>query len=112
GTIARLDAVLPATWSHANPVAIIGDAPPERYRVAVEAIAADAGTDVVLVMNCPTGLGSPLAAASAVATLAQDGKIGGKPVLTCWLGEHTAREGRRILQDAGIASLETPADAA
>ncbi|RVD45399.1 CoA-binding protein, partial [Mesorhizobium sp. M8A.F.Ca.ET.023.02.2.1] len=112
GTIARLDAVLPATWSHANPVDIIGDAPPERYRVAVEAIAADAGTDVVLVMNCPTGLGSPLAAASAVATLAQDGKIGGKPVLTCWLGEHTAREGRRILQDAGIASLETPADAA
>ncbi|WP_292132834.1 acetate--CoA ligase family protein, partial [Mesorhizobium sp.] len=58
GTIARLDAVLPATWSHANPVDIIGDAPPERYRVAVEAIAADAGTDVVLVMNCPTGLGS------------------------------------------------------
>ncbi|TGP83820.1 CoA-binding protein, partial [bacterium M00.F.Ca.ET.221.01.1.1] len=47
GTIARLDAVLPATWSHANPVDIIGDAPPERYRVAVEAIAADAGTDVV-----------------------------------------------------------------
>ncbi|RNJ41851.1 GNAT family N-acetyltransferase [Mesorhizobium erdmanii] len=112
GTIARLDAVLPATWSHANPVDIIGDAPPERYRAAVEAIAADAGTDVVLVMNCPTGLGSPLAAASAVATLAQDGKIGGKPVLTCWLGEHTAREGRRVLQDAGIASLETPADAA
>ena len=111
-TIARLDAVLPATWSHANPVDIIGDAPPERYRAAVEAIAADAGTDVVLVMNCPTGLGSPLAAASAVTTLARDGKIGGKPVLTCWLGEHTAREGRRVLQDAGIASFETPADAA
>ena len=32
--------------------------------------------------------------------------------LTCWLGEHTAREGRRILQDAGVASFETPADAA
>ncbi len=111
-TIARLDAVLPATWSHANPVDIIGDAPPERYRAAVEAVAADAGTDVVLVMNCPTGLGSPLAAASAVTTLARDGKIGGKPVLTCWLGEHTAREGRRVLQDAGIASFETPADAA
>lgn len=111
-TIASLDAVLPATWSHANPVDIIGDAPPERYRAAVEAIAADAGTDVVLVMNCPTGLGSPLAAASAVTTLARDGRIGGKPVLTCWLGEHTAREGRRVLQDAGIASFETPADAA
>ncbi|RUV55276.1 MULTISPECIES: bifunctional acetate--CoA ligase family protein/GNAT family N-acetyltransferase [unclassified Mesorhizobium] len=111
-TIARLEAVLPATWSHANPVDIIGDASPERYRVAIEAVAADTGTDVVLVMNCPTGLGSPLAAASAVATLARDGKIGNKPVLTCWLGEHTAREGRRVLQDAGIASFETPADAA
>ncbi|MER8631437.1 bifunctional acetate--CoA ligase family protein/GNAT family N-acetyltransferase [Mesorhizobium opportunistum] len=111
-TIARLNAVLPSTWSHANPIDIIGDAPPERYRVATEAVAADAGTDVVLVMNCPTGLGSPLAAASAVAALTLDGKIGGKPILTCWLGEHTAREGRRVLQDAGIASFETPSDAA
>ncbi|GAA2818543.1 acetyltransferase [Aminobacter aminovorans] len=111
-TIASLDAVLPVTWSHANPVDIIGDAPPERYRAAVETVAGDAGIDVVLVMNCPTGLGSPLAAARAVAALAQDGKIDGKPVLTCWLGEHTAREGRRVLQDAGIASFETPADAA
>ncbi|TIO04541.1 bifunctional acetate--CoA ligase family protein/GNAT family N-acetyltransferase [Mesorhizobium sp.] len=111
GTMARLDAVLPPTWSHANPADIIGDAPPERYKAAVEAVAADPGTDVVLVMNCPTGLGSPLAAAAAVAELAREGKIGGKPVLTCWLGEHTARDGRRILQDAGVASFETPADA-
>lgn len=111
GTMARLDAVLPPTWSHANPADIIGDAPPERYKAAVEAVAADPGTDVVLVMNCPTGLGSPLAAARAVAELTSAGKIGGKPVLTCWLGEHTARDGRRILQDAGVASLETPADA-
>ncbi|GLS34816.1 N-acetyltransferase [Mesorhizobium tianshanense] len=111
GTVARLDAVLPPTWSHANPADIIGDAPPERYKAAVEAVAADPGTDVVLVMNCPTGLGSPLAAARAVAELTREGKIRQKPVLTCWLGEHTARDGRRILQDAGVASFETPADA-
>lgn len=111
-TIERLNAVLPRTWSHANPIDIIGDAPPERYRAAVEAAASDPGTDVVLVMNCPTGLGSPLAAATAVAELATEGMIAGKPVLTCWLGEHTAHAGRQILQDAGIASFETPADAA
>jgi acetyltransferase len=29
-TLATLDGVLPATWSHANPVDIIGDAPPDR----------------------------------------------------------------------------------
>jgi acetyltransferase len=111
GTIANLNAVLPPTWSHANPVDIIGDAPPERYKAAVEAVAADPGTDVVLVMNCPTGLGSALAAASAVAELTNEGKIRRKPILTCWLGEHTARAGRYVLQDAGIASFETPADA-
>lgn len=111
-TVVRLNTTLPPTWSHANPVDIIGDAPPERYKAAVEAVAADPGTDVVLVINCPTGLGSPLAAAKAVAELTSEGKIGGKPMLTCWLGEHTARDGRRILQDAGIASFETPADAA
>jgi acetyltransferase len=111
-TIGRLDAALPPTWSHANPVDIIGDAPADRYRAAVAAVAADPGTDAVVVLNCPTGLASPADAARAVAGLASGGRIGGKPVLTCWLGEHTAREARHILQGAGVASFETPADAA
>jgi len=111
-TIERLDKALPANWSRANPVDIIGDAPPERYGAAVAAVADDSETDALLVMNCPTGLASPAEAARAVARLAKDGMINGKPVLTCWLGEMTAREGRRILQKAGVASFETPAAAA
>ena len=111
-TIRRLDAALPPTWSHANPVDIIGDASAARYRAAVEAVAADPGTDIVLVLNCPTGLASPAEAASAVAGLTSEGRIAGKPVVACWLGEHTAAHARRILQGAGLASFETPADAA
>ena len=111
-TILALDASLPATWSRANPVDIIGDAPAARYTAAVEAVAADPGTDAVLVLNCPTGLASPTEAATAVAALTTKGTINGKPVLACWLGEHTARAGRRILQEAGVASYETPAAAA
>ena len=38
-TSARLDAVLPPTWSHANPVDIVGDADPARYAAALEALA-------------------------------------------------------------------------
>lgn len=110
-TIERLDAGLPLTWSRANPVDIIGDAPAARYRSAVEIVAADPGVDTVMVFNCPTGLASPADSATAVAALASDGRIGGKPVLTCWLGEHTARTARRVLQNAGLASFETPADA-
>ena len=111
-TLATLDRTLPENWSRANPVDIIGDAPPERYRTAVVAVAADPSVDVVLVMNCPTGIASSADAATAVASLAKDGTIGGKPVLSCWLGGATAREGRRLLQSSGIPSYETPAAAA
>lgn len=111
-TIAGLDAAMPANWSRANPVDIIGDAPAPRYEAAVRAVAADPNVDALLVMNCPTGIASSAEAATAVAGLVDKGTIGGKPVLTCWLGEHTARTGRAILQEAGVASYETPAAAA
>ena len=35
-TIKELNKVLPEVWSHGNPVDIIGEAPPERYRAAVD----------------------------------------------------------------------------
>lgn len=111
-TIQALDRLLPATWSRANPVDIIGDASPERYRAAVEVVAQAPETDLLLIMNCPTGLASPVDAARAVAGLSQSGVISTKPTLTCWLGGHTARDGRRVLQEAGLASFDTPADAA
>jgi acetyltransferase len=110
-TIEQLDRVLPPTWSHANPIDIVGDAAPERYKAALNALSVDPETDVVLVMNCPTGLGSSADAAKAVADLGYGGKILGKPLLACWLGAHSARQGRHILNEAGIANFETPEDA-
>lgn len=111
-TLAELDFTLPPTWSKANPVDIIGDAPPERYEAAVRAVAADPDVDCLLILNCPTALASPVAAAEGIAQLADRGMIEGKPALTCWLGEETARAGRAILQDAGLASFVTPGEAA
>ncbi|TAN13981.1 MAG: bifunctional acyl-CoA synthetase/GNAT family N-acetyltransferase [Burkholderiaceae bacterium] len=111
-TLKRLDAVLPPTWSRANPVDIVGDASAERYRAAVEIVASDPAVEVVMVFNCPTKLASSADAASAVAGLAEKGTIAGKPVLACWLGEQTARQARAVLASAGVASFETPADTA
>ena len=37
----KLDAVLPPTWSGSNPVDIVGDAGPDRYAAALEALLAD-----------------------------------------------------------------------
>jgi acetyltransferase len=111
-TVEELSKHLPAHWSHGNPVDIIGDAPAERYRAAIAAVAADPNVDAVLVINCPTGLASPVGAAEGVAQAVQQGTIGGKPVLACWLGDISARPARELLQKAGIASFDTPSEAA
>lgn len=111
-TMAELERALPPTWSHANPVDIIGDATPERYRAAIDAAARDQGVDLVLAMNCPTALASPLASASALAEMASDGRVHGKPVLACWLGHATAEPARAILRQAGVATAGTPVAAA
>lgn len=111
-TLERLDAVLPSTWSRSNPIDIIGDAPPERYRAAVEAVATDPGVDAILVMNCPTGIADPLASARALTEVTRCGVLAGKPVLTCWLGKQAAEPARSLLQAGGLGSFETPAHAA
>lgn len=111
-TIAALDGALPATWSRSNPVDIIGDAPPERYRVALEAVAVDAGVDAVLAINCPTALASPIDAAREVTTLAPNSLIADKPLIACWLGKAAAEPAREVFREAGVATADTPAAAA
>ncbi len=107
-TIAALDAVLPSTWSHGNPVDIIGDAPASRYSDALEALLADDRADGILVLNCPTAIVSSAAAATAViATLGRRDRC----VLTSWVGEETARDARRQFADRGIPSYDMPEQA-
>jgi acetyltransferase len=111
-TMVALEAMMPATWSRANPVDIIGDALPNRYHDALQAVAADPNVDVLLVINCPTAMASSADAARAVAALAQQGCIQGKPVVTAWLGEATAAPARALLEAAGMACLASPGAAA
>ncbi len=108
-TIEALDGLLPPTWSRANPVDIIGDAPGERYAGALKAVLADPNKDAVLVLNCPTAVADSLDAAKAVV-----GELKGKrtvPVLTNWLGEGAAAEARALFGANGIPSYETPGKA-
>ena len=69
-TLAKLDSLLPRTWSRGNPIDVLGDASPERYRGAVEALLAEPETDAILVMNCPTAVADSLGAATAVVEIA------------------------------------------
>ena len=50
-TIERLNAILPAHWSHGNPVDIIGDAPVERYVAALRPLTQDRNADAILLIG-------------------------------------------------------------
>ena len=114
GTRTALDGVLPNTWSHGNPVDIIGDADGERYGAALRVVLDDPQAHAVLVIRCPTSIASSEETARAVIDVVTERRRAGagkKPVLTCWLGEATAAAARHLFAGAGIATFELPEDA-
>ncbi len=107
-TIERLNKILPAPWSHANPVDILGDASGERYAGALDVLLEADEADATFVLNCPTAVADSLDAAQAVVkTLAERRPA----VLTCWLGEGPAAEARRLFAARKLPSYESPEEA-
>jgi acetyltransferase len=97
-TLEQLDALLPAGWSHANPVDIIGDAPPQRYVAALTALLADAGVDAVLLVHAPTAMASAREVAAVSAPLLA---TAARPAFACWMGA----EGVPAAGTAGLAAV-------
>jgi acetyltransferase len=87
-TIAELNTLLPAGWSHANPVDIVGDARPERYVGALGAVLNDPNVDAVLLIHAPTALASTTEVARVCAPLL---KKAPRPAFACWLGAEGVR---------------------
>ncbi|WP_439607108.1 bifunctional acetate--CoA ligase family protein/GNAT family N-acetyltransferase [Hydrogenophaga sp.] len=104
---ARLDAVLPAHWSHANPVDIIGDAPATRYVEALQALGND-DASAVLFIHAPTAIVPSLAIAQALLPLASASP---RRVLGCWLGDAAVAQARALFRGAGVPDFNTPEDA-
>ncbi len=112
-TIEALNRVLPVSWSKGNPVDIIGDAGPDRYRAALETLIADRNADAILVLNCPVAVADPTASAEAVATVARTAREQGNPtpVFTAWLGEAAVADARKRLDEGGLPVFDTPEQA-
>jgi acetyltransferase len=108
-TLTGLDAVLPRTWSHANPVDIIGDAPASRYAQALRLLTRDKGVDALLVLHCPTAISSATEAAQAVVDTHQ--RDPGPLLLTSWVGETAVAEGRRLFAAQQVPTYATPEQA-
>jgi acetyltransferase len=110
---AKLNAILPPTWSGSNPVDIVGDADPARYAAALELLLADPGNDAVLVMNVQTAIARAdeiaVTVTELVAKYRQLNRGWSKPVLAVWVGAE--RRVTDVLSGAGIPNYPTGGDA-
>jgi acetyltransferase len=110
---ARLEAVLPPTWSGSNPIDIVGDADPARYAAALEILLNDPDNDAVLVMNVQTAIASAYDIATKVTEIVrkyrEQQRNAPKPVLATWVGAE--EKIGDILSSAGIPNYPTEDDA-
>jgi len=104
-TLKTLNQALPATWSHRNPVDVIGDAPPERYRAAVDLCLRDADVDGVVVILTPQAMTRPLEVAETLIELAGQHT---KPIMTSWMGGEQVAVARQAFRNGRIPSFRTP----
>ncbi len=108
-TMDKLSEFLPTSWSHNNPIDIIGDASPERYAKSLEVAAQDPESDGLLVILTPQAMTDPTATAESLKAYA---KSYDKPILASWSGGTEVAAGEAILNKAGIPTFEYPDDAA
>jgi acetyltransferase len=105
----QLDAILPANWSHNNPIDILGDAGPDRYAKTIEIVTKDPNSDGVLVTFTPQAMSDPTQTAAELKKYAH---LDGKPILASWMGGTDVAAGEDILNRAGIPTFAYPDAAA
>ncbi len=104
-TIEKLNQTLPPTWSHGNPIDIIGDAQANRYQHAVQACLEDANIDGVLTILTPQAMTKPLEVANMLIALSDQYS---KPLLTCWMGGKQVEASRAAFSLARKPQFRTP----
>jgi acetyltransferase len=104
-TVQALNAILPAHWSHNNPVDILGDAGPDLYAKSLEIVAKDPNSDGLLVILTPQAMTDPTQTAEALRSL---GSFQDKPLLASWMGGPNVAAGEAILNRAHIPTFAFP----
>ncbi len=107
--IESLNQVLPASWSHSNPIDVLGDADAKRYVAAITKAIEEPKTDGVLVILTPQDMTDSTGTARAMVDQAKNFK---KPLIASWMGGESVAEGKTILKKAGIPVFDYPDNAA
>ncbi len=108
----KLNSCLPASWSHSNPIDIVGDATQQRYVDALNAVLDSDNADAILVMHSPSAIAqSDQTAQAIIDVLKHHPRSKRFNILTNWSGELTAKSARLLFSQSGIPTYRTPESA-
>jgi len=107
-TLEKLNSFLPPVWSHNNPVDIIGDAPPERYRKTLEVLFEANEINGIICILTPQYMTRPYETAQVFYQVSQ-GKD--KPFYSVLMGGEKLKKARYFLETHQIPVFDTPEEA-
>jgi len=107
-TLNRLMERLPPICSTKNPVDLVANADPERYRFAIETVGRDPQIDGVLVILTPPDAIIPRGSTTIAHEIVPLPRVIGKPIVTAWMGGVEVEEGIRVLEENRIPNFPTP----
>lgn len=104
-TLGKLNKILPPFWSRGNPIDILGDASPERYKSIVEICMSAPEINTLMIILSPQGMTDPTSVSIVLTNILKARPF---PVFTVWMGGVDVKEGRAVFNKAGIPTYETP----
>lgn len=104
-TVQALSQVLPAHWSHSNPINVFSDADLDRYAKTIEIAANNTESDGLLLVLTPQAMIDPTKTAEKLKTIKMPKD---KPILACLMGGVALATSEAILNQAGIPTFAYP----
>jgi acetyltransferase len=105
GSRGRLREALPAAAVVRNPIDILGDATPERYRAALEIVGSDPAVKATLALLTPQAMTNPTEVAASIASSASSSSA---VMLACLMGGQQVLAGRQLLHERHVPQFNTP----
>jgi acetyl coenzyme A synthetase (ADP forming)-like protein len=107
--ILELDGVLPANWSRANPIDMVGDSSADRFAKTFDImIKNQALWDIAFVIAVPSAISDPIRVANEIVRFS---KHTHKMIVGCMIGGDSMKTPLRILRDAQIPNFPDLEDA-
>ncbi|MGD8565719.1 MAG: acetate--CoA ligase family protein, partial [Candidatus Bathyarchaeota archaeon] len=110
-TMKILNKILPYYWSKGNPIDILGDAKPDRYKTVVETCLKDENIDGLLLIYTPQGIANATNIARGIVKLCKHKTVPCGTILTSFMGYVDVEEANRIFTKNNIPTYSTPEQA-